>query len=174
VTDTDVNSQIAKLRRSKADTFMLFALPQQAIQSFVYAYKLGWHPRIYVSAVSIEPTVMGIARLGTTDMDDSGVLEILGENIEHPLPHIFVDRIEDFVDEHPARCVNQEAGEHEALLLFVAQFAVPMARQIELRGVGYPGSTYTLTYLPAGDRLTGVYYQAAIQQKFDLIFQRAR
>jgi hypothetical protein len=45
---------------------------------------------------------------------------------------------------------------------------------IELRGVGYPGSTYTLTYLPAGDRLTGVYYQAAIQQKFDVIFQRAR
>ena len=34
---------------------------------------------------------------------------------------------------------------------------------IELRDVGYPGSTYTLTYLPAGDRLTGVYYQAAIQ-----------
>jgi hypothetical protein len=45
---------------------------------------------------------------------------------------------------------------------------------IELRDVGYPGSTYTLTYLPAGDRLTGVYYQAAIQQKFDIVFQRAR
>jgi hypothetical protein len=45
---------------------------------------------------------------------------------------------------------------------------------IELRDVGYPGSTYTLTYLPAVDRLTGVYYQAAIQQKFDIVFQRAR
>ena len=45
---------------------------------------------------------------------------------------------------------------------------------IELRDVGYPGSTYTLTYVPAGDRLIGVYYQAAIQQKFDIIFQRAR
>ena len=55
VTDTDVNSQIAKLRRSKADTFMLFALPYQTIQSFVYAYKLGWQPQFFVSAVSIEP-----------------------------------------------------------------------------------------------------------------------
>jgi hypothetical protein len=45
---------------------------------------------------------------------------------------------------------------------------------IELRDVGYPGSTYTLTYVPAGDRLTGIYYQAAIQQKFDIVFQRAR
>ena len=45
---------------------------------------------------------------------------------------------------------------------------------LELRDVGYPGSTYTLTYLAAGDRLTGVYYQAAIQQKFDVVFLRAR
>jgi hypothetical protein len=45
---------------------------------------------------------------------------------------------------------------------------------IELRGVGYPGSTYTLTYVPTGDRLTGVYFQAAIQQKFDVVFLRAR
>jgi hypothetical protein len=45
---------------------------------------------------------------------------------------------------------------------------------IELRGVGYPGSTYTLTYVPTADRLTGVYFQAVIQQKFDVVFLRAR
>jgi hypothetical protein len=45
---------------------------------------------------------------------------------------------------------------------------------IELRDIGYPGSTYTLTYVPVADRLTGVYYQAVIQQKFDIVFQRAR
>ncbi len=56
VTDTDINSQVAKLRASKADTFMLFALPTYAIQSFIYAYKLGWFPRFFVSSVSIEPT----------------------------------------------------------------------------------------------------------------------
>jgi branched-chain amino acid transport system substrate-binding protein len=76
VTDTDVNSQIAKLRSSKADTFMLFALPTQAIQAFLYAYKLGWQPRIFVSAVSIEPTVMSIARTNTKGKETNGSLSV--------------------------------------------------------------------------------------------------
>ena len=76
VTDSDVNSQIAKLRRSKADTFMLFALPQQAIQSFVYAYKLKWRPQIFVSAVSIEPRVMAIARIGTNGVETNNALSV--------------------------------------------------------------------------------------------------
>jgi branched-chain amino acid transport system substrate-binding protein len=76
VTDSDVNSQMAKLRRSKADTFMLFALPLQAIQSFVYAYKLKWHPQIFVSAVSIEPRVMGIARAGTDGKETNNALSV--------------------------------------------------------------------------------------------------
>jgi branched-chain amino acid transport system substrate-binding protein len=76
VTDSDVNSQISKLRASKADTFMLFALPQQAIQSFVYAYKLKWHPQIFVSAVSIEPTVMGIARQATNGTETNNALSV--------------------------------------------------------------------------------------------------
>ncbi|MFL5941598.1 MAG: ABC transporter substrate-binding protein [Gaiellaceae bacterium] len=76
VTDSDVNSQIARLRRSKADTFMLFALPLQAIQSFVYAYKLKWRPQIFVSAVSIEPRVMGIARTGTNGKETNNALSV--------------------------------------------------------------------------------------------------
>jgi branched-chain amino acid transport system substrate-binding protein len=76
VTDTDVNSQIAKLRRSKADTFMLFALPQQAIGAFYAAYKLNWHPQIFVSAVSIEPRVMGIARAATNGRETNNALSV--------------------------------------------------------------------------------------------------
>jgi ABC-type branched-subunit amino acid transport system substrate-binding protein len=76
VTDADVNSQIAKLRSSRADTFMLFALPTQAIQAFVYAYKLGWRPRVFVSAVSIEPTVMSIARTNTQGKETAGALSV--------------------------------------------------------------------------------------------------
>ena len=45
---------------------------------------------------------------------------------------------------------------------------------LELRGAGYPGSTYTLTYEPRSDSLTGVYFQAVMQQKFDVVFQRAK
>ena len=43
---------------------------------------------------------------------------------------------------------------------------------IELRDSGYPGSTYTLTYDPQSDQLKGVYFQAAIQQNFEVVFFR--
>ncbi len=42
----------------------------------------------------------------------------------------------------------------------------------ELQAGGYAGSTYELTYDPAGDRLKGVYYQAVAKQKFDIYFVR--
>ena len=43
---------------------------------------------------------------------------------------------------------------------------------VELRGPGYPGSTYTLTYDPQRDQLAGIYFQAALQQRFDVVFVR--
>jgi hypothetical protein len=43
---------------------------------------------------------------------------------------------------------------------------------IELRDVNYPGSTYTLTYDPARDELQGLYYQAALQRLFPVVFVR--
>lgn len=43
---------------------------------------------------------------------------------------------------------------------------------VELRDKGYPGSTYTLAYRPDTDRLVGIYYQAAAQQQFEVVFQR--
>jgi branched-chain amino acid transport system substrate-binding protein len=58
--DADVNSQIARLKASGANTFAIFALPKQAIQAFLAAHKLGWKPRVYLSAVSIDPFVMNI------------------------------------------------------------------------------------------------------------------
>lgn len=45
---------------------------------------------------------------------------------------------------------------------------------VELQDVGYPGSNYRLTYFPATDQVYGVYYQAAIEQSFDVEFQRVR
>ena len=46
----------------------------QAIQAFQYAYQLGLFPRFFVSAVSIEPTVMSIARNGTHGKETNGAL----------------------------------------------------------------------------------------------------
>ena len=43
---------------------------------------------------------------------------------------------------------------------------------IELRDVNYPGSTYQLTYDPADDRLKGSYFQAALQETYEVAFAR--
>ena len=43
---------------------------------------------------------------------------------------------------------------------------------IELQGVGYPGSTYELVYDPKNEVLFGIYFQAAMQQRFDVVFVR--
>jgi hypothetical protein len=43
---------------------------------------------------------------------------------------------------------------------------------IELRDTGYPGSNYTLKYNPGNDSLEGVYFQAALQQKYNIAFMR--
>jgi len=45
---------------------------------------------------------------------------------------------------------------------------------VELRAPGYPGSTYTLRYEPTRDQLEGVYFQAALQQNFDVVLVRMK
>jgi len=50
--------------------------------------------------------------------------------------------------------------------------SAPLRLFFELRAGGYNGSTYELTYDPASDRLTGVYYQAVAKQAFDVYFTR--
>jgi hypothetical protein len=43
---------------------------------------------------------------------------------------------------------------------------------VELRAPNYPGSNYTLVYDPVRDLLVGIYYQAALQQQFEVGFER--
>ncbi len=45
---------------------------------------------------------------------------------------------------------------------------------VELQAVGYPGSTYELTYDRGSDTLAGIYFQAAMQQRFEVVFFRAK
>ena len=49
-----------------------------------------------------------------------------------------------------------------------------MSLFVELRDVNYPGSTYTLDYQPETDKLTGIYFQAALQQQFEVAFERTQ
>jgi len=45
---------------------------------------------------------------------------------------------------------------------------------IELRDENYPGSSYTLTYLPESDLLAGKYYQAVEGATYDVEFTRKK
>ena len=75
-TDSDVASQIAKLKASGADTLVLFATPKFMIQGVVAAHKLGWKPStVVIASVSIEPGIMGIARTNAPEIT-KGALSI--------------------------------------------------------------------------------------------------
>ncbi len=45
---------------------------------------------------------------------------------------------------------------------------------VELRGPGYPGSTYTLIHDPKSDELKGIYHHAGLQQNFEVVFVRGK
>jgi hypothetical protein len=45
---------------------------------------------------------------------------------------------------------------------------------VELRDTNYPGSTYTMIYDPRDDVLKGIYYQAAIQESYEIVFVRMK
>lgn len=48
----------------------------------------------------------------------------------------------------------------------------PIQIFIELTDVGYPGATYALTYNRQRDVLQGIYYQPAVNQRFEVVFLR--
>jgi hypothetical protein len=69
-----------------------------------------------------------------------------------------------YYNPRPIKVSRAEAGRKDGkITLFV-----------ELRDVNYPGSTYTLQYDPASDRLRGKYFQAVERQTFDIEFVRAK
>jgi branched-chain amino acid transport system substrate-binding protein len=68
LTATEVASQVARLEASGADTLLLFATPKFMIQGVVGAHRLGWKPQLYIASVSIEPTIMGIARFNAPEL----------------------------------------------------------------------------------------------------------
>lgn len=78
VTAADVTSQMARLRGSGADTLFVFATPKFAIDALVTAFKLGWHPKIFLGhAASSSSTFLGAANreAGSPDATD-GVISV--------------------------------------------------------------------------------------------------
>jgi branched-chain amino acid transport system substrate-binding protein len=76
-TGADVNSQVAELRGTRADTFMVFAFGKFAIQGMIQAAKLGWRPQVYVNAVASSSSLMSIADLTGAKAVTKGAVSIV-------------------------------------------------------------------------------------------------
>jgi len=76
VTDTDVNSQIARLKAKKANTLMVFATPKFAIQSYSSARVLGWHPLVFINVVASASNTMTIANLASSKRQTEGSISL--------------------------------------------------------------------------------------------------
>jgi branched-chain amino acid transport system substrate-binding protein len=66
-TASDVQSQVAQLKASGANTFCIFAFGKFAIQAFQYANKLGWKPQIYVNDVASASSIMQLSPRSTAE-----------------------------------------------------------------------------------------------------------
>jgi branched-chain amino acid transport system substrate-binding protein len=77
VTSPDVGSQIAKLKSSGADTLAVFATPQFAIQSYVFANKLGWRPFVLTNAVASAANIMVLASEGGKNRVVNGSVSVV-------------------------------------------------------------------------------------------------
>jgi branched-chain amino acid transport system substrate-binding protein len=78
VTSADVQAQVAKLKGSGANTFAIFATPKFAIQSYVYASRLNWKPKLTLAnAVSSASNIMQIASEGGTNKVVNGSVSIV-------------------------------------------------------------------------------------------------
>jgi branched-chain amino acid transport system substrate-binding protein len=84
-TGSDVTSQVAKLKTSRADTFMVFATPRFFIQAVVSAHKLAWKPRLYIASVSIEPGIMAIARVNAPELTRGALSIAFVKNPNDPI-----------------------------------------------------------------------------------------
>ena len=64
---TDVESDVARLKASGANTFAIFAFGKFATQAFAAAATLGWAPRIYVSDVASASAMMRLVPRSTAE-----------------------------------------------------------------------------------------------------------
>ena len=84
-TGADVSGQIGLLKASGADTLMLFATPKFFLQSIATTHRLGWKPQVYIASVSIEPTIMGIARYNGPELTKGALSIAFVKNPNDPI-----------------------------------------------------------------------------------------
>ncbi len=96
-----------------------------------------------------------IGRWTRTDSDGAYVIEIKSASSDGKL-------VASYFNPNPIKVGRAEWQKKNNILVVV----------IELRDVNYPGSTYTLTFIPGENRMTGNYYQAVEGTNFDVEFIR--
>ena len=84
-TGADVSGQVALLKASGADTLMLFATPKFFLNAIRAAHNLGWRPQVYIASVSIEPTIMGIARFNAPELTKGALSIAFVKNPNDPI-----------------------------------------------------------------------------------------
>ena len=81
-TASDVRSEVAQLRATKAKVFMIFAFGKFSIQAFIAANQLGWHPQIVVNDVAAATSLMQLSPAKATE----GALSIVfGKDPDAPM-----------------------------------------------------------------------------------------
>ncbi len=83
-TQTDVSSQIVKLKASGANTVALFSLPTQTITALVVMTKIGWHPNVFINNVSASPLFMYLAKQSGANVDGAISATYLNDYVNQP------------------------------------------------------------------------------------------
>jgi branched-chain amino acid transport system substrate-binding protein len=84
-TGADVSSQVSLLKASGADTLMLFATPKFFLNAIRAAHNLAWKPQVYIASVSIEPTIMTIARFNAPELTRGALSVAFVKNPNDPI-----------------------------------------------------------------------------------------
>jgi branched-chain amino acid transport system substrate-binding protein len=79
---SDVRSEVAALKASKAKVFMVFAFGKFAIQAFITANQLGWRPLIVVNDVAAATSLMQLSPKKATE---GAISIVFGKDPDSPM-----------------------------------------------------------------------------------------
>jgi branched-chain amino acid transport system substrate-binding protein len=81
-TASDVRSEVAQLKASNAKVFMIFAFGKFAVQAFITANQLGWHPQIVVNDVAAATSLM---QLSPPKATEGAISIVFGKDPDAPI-----------------------------------------------------------------------------------------
>ena len=81
-TASDVRSEVAQLKASKAKVFMIFAFGKFAVQAFITANQLGWRPQIVVNDVAAATSLM---QLSPPKATEGAISIVFGKDPDAPM-----------------------------------------------------------------------------------------